>query len=130
MMAREQAIIRGSDCIGCTKCLDACPTDAIIGAPNFLHSVIEEDCIGCERCLPVCPTDCIELHPMADVYNPEALQGDAKAARIAYIRTLAEAHKQRKQHDQLTAQNAFEQLKSVSESRKDYLQSLYKKELK
>ena len=48
-------------CIGCALCLAACPVDAIIGAPGFMHTVIEDQCTGCELCLPACPVDCIEL---------------------------------------------------------------------
>lgn len=46
-------------CIGCTLCIDACPTDAIVGSNKRMHTVIEEYCTGCELCLPVCPVDCI-----------------------------------------------------------------------
>ncbi|MEI8157108.1 MAG: RnfABCDGE type electron transport complex subunit B [Burkholderiales bacterium] len=48
-------------CIGCTLCIDACPTDAIIGSNKRMHTVIERFCTGCELCLPVCPVDCIVL---------------------------------------------------------------------
>ncbi|MDZ4356232.1 MAG: RnfABCDGE type electron transport complex subunit B, partial [Variovorax sp.] len=48
-------------CIGCTLCLDACPTDAIIGINKRMHTVIEAHCTGCELCIPVCPVDCISL---------------------------------------------------------------------
>ena len=58
------AKIDESRCIGCTKCIDACPVDAIIGASKQLHTVIEQDCIGCKLCLPPCPTRCIELVPL------------------------------------------------------------------
>jgi electron transport complex protein RnfB len=50
-------------CIGCALCLKACPVDAILGAPRFLHTVIEAECTGCELCIPVCPVDCIDLRP-------------------------------------------------------------------
>ena len=49
------------DCIGCTKCLKACPVDAIVGAAGQMHTVLIEQCTGCEQCLPPCPVDCIEL---------------------------------------------------------------------
>lgn len=48
-------------CIGCTKCLAACPVDAILGAPKQMHTVIADLCIGCEQCLPPCPMDCIQM---------------------------------------------------------------------
>ncbi|MDB5889730.1 MAG: electron transport complex subunit RsxB [Polaromonas sp.] len=58
---RAVAIIDENWCIGCTLCLDACPTDAILGGNKMMHTVIEMYCTGCELCLPVCPVDCISL---------------------------------------------------------------------
>ena len=55
------ATIREQDCIGCTLCLPACPVDAIIGAPQFLHAVLSKECTGCELCLAPCPVDCIDM---------------------------------------------------------------------
>ena len=49
------------NCIGCTKCTEACPNDAIIGSKNLIHVVIEQWCVSCGDCLPVCPTDCISV---------------------------------------------------------------------
>jgi electron transport complex protein RnfB len=60
------AFIDEPNCIGCALCLKVCPTDAIVGANKFLHTVIAADCTGCEKCLPVCPTDCITLVPRAN----------------------------------------------------------------
>ena len=58
---RSVAIIDEAWCIGCTLCLDACPTDAIFGTNKMMHTVIEANCTGCELCIPVCPVDCISL---------------------------------------------------------------------
>jgi electron transport complex protein RnfB len=58
---RAMAVIDEAWCIGCTLCLDACPTDAILGIHKRMHTVIEPHCTGCELCIPVCPVDCISL---------------------------------------------------------------------
>ena len=54
------------DCIGCKKCIDACPVDAISGAANLMHKVIDDLCTGCELCIEPCPVDCIELVEVND----------------------------------------------------------------
>jgi electron transport complex protein RnfB len=59
---RTLAVIDEAWCIGCTLCLDACPTDAILGSNKLMHTVVEAYCTGCELCVPVCPVDCIALH--------------------------------------------------------------------
>ena len=56
---KQIAFIKEEDCIGCVKCIAACPVDAILGAAKFTHTVIVHECTGCELCIPVCPTDCI-----------------------------------------------------------------------
>ena len=58
---RTVAVIDEAWCIGCTLCIDACPTDAILGSNKLMHTVIEPYCTGCELCVPVCPVDCISL---------------------------------------------------------------------
>ena len=58
---RHIAWIDENWCIGCTLCIAACPTDAIVGANKAMHTVIEAECTGCELCIPVCPVDCIQL---------------------------------------------------------------------
>jgi Na+-translocating ferredoxin:NAD+ oxidoreductase subunit B len=50
-------------CIGCVKCIQACPVDAIVGASRFMHTVIAAQCTGCELCIPPCPVDCIVMRP-------------------------------------------------------------------
>jgi electron transport complex protein RnfB len=55
------ALIDEARCIGCTRCIDACPVDAIAGAQGLMHTVVAAWCTGCELCLPPCPVDCIDL---------------------------------------------------------------------
>ena len=61
---RLVARIREDECIGCTRCLPACPVDAILGAPRQMHTVIADECTGCDLCVEPCPVDCIEMLPM------------------------------------------------------------------
>jgi electron transport complex protein RnfB len=57
------AIIEEDVCIGCTKCIQTCPVDAIVGAAKLMHTVIPQLCTGCELCIPPCPVDCIDMVP-------------------------------------------------------------------
>jgi len=70
------AVIDEDVCIGCTKCIQACPVDAIVGAAKRMHTIIAAECTGCELCLPPCPVDCIALVPIAaaPLSRPEVLQ--------------------------------------------------------
>jgi electron transport complex protein RnfB len=61
--ARRVAVIDETVCIGCTLCIQACPVDAILGAPKLMHTVIGAECTGCDLCLPPCPVDCITMVP-------------------------------------------------------------------
>lgn len=58
------AVVVEADCIGCTKCIQACPVDAIIGGAKHMHVVIDPLCTGCELCVPACPVDCIVMEPV------------------------------------------------------------------
>ncbi|MBA5762012.1 electron transport complex subunit RsxB [Vibrio sp. 404] len=58
------AFIHEDMCIGCTKCIQACPVDAIVGGTKALHTVIKDECTGCDLCVAPCPTDCIEMIPV------------------------------------------------------------------
>jgi electron transport complex protein RnfB len=64
-------------CIGCTKCIQACPVDAIIGAPKLMHTVIRDECTGCELCVAPCPVDCIVMLPCEQVLT----DGQAQAVK-------------------------------------------------
>jgi electron transport complex protein RnfB len=84
---RTLAVIDEAWCIGCTLCIKACPTDAILGANKRMHTIISEHCTGCELCIPVCPVDCIRLENTSgeatgwDAWTPA--QADHARARHA-----------------------------------------------
>ena len=61
---KKVAYIREDECIGCTKCIQACPVDAIVGAGKLMHTVIAKDCTGCDLCVEPCPVDCIDMLPV------------------------------------------------------------------
>lgn len=102
----QRAVIREDECIGCTKCIQVCPTDAILGAAKLMHTVIESECSGCELCLAPCPVDCIDLVAVpAPVDRPAERQRaqyyrrrfDARQARLQRDRERLEAERQRRQ---------------------------------
>jgi electron transport complex protein RnfB len=93
------AFIDENWCIGCTLCIKACPTDAIVGTHKRMHTVIEPYCTGCELCLPVCPVDCIYLEPVDRgltgwaAWSPQA----ANTARARYA--FASMRRKREEHE-------------------------------
>lgn len=84
----ETAFIQETACIGCTLCIRACPTDAIVGASGVMHTVLTSDCTGCEKCVPACPVQCIDMvsveprEPTWTVGEPE------RAEKAQYYQTL------------------------------------------
>lgn len=98
---RMKAIIREDECIGCTKCINACPVDAIIGSGKLMHSILTDLCTGCELCIPPCPVDCIDL-----VEDTQPLPNEIQ--RIAEQNSLRQryyAHIQREQQRKLNRNN-------------------------
>ena len=104
------AVIIEPLCIGCTKCIQACPVDAIVGAAKQMHTVIEALCTGCELCIPPCPVDCIRMQPARGategmaVPAPGSQQADffraryrTRSARLAREQAERHAHLHRKE---------------------------------
>ncbi len=87
-----RAVIQEDDCIGCTKCIPACPVDAIIGTSKHSHSVFTDLCTGCELCLAPCPVDCIELIPIE-----RSLTDDKRKQEQAHLRQRYHHHLNRVQ---------------------------------
>ncbi len=82
MKRRSVALIDEARCIGCARCLEACPVDAIAGAQGFMHTVISDYCVGCELCLPPCPVDCIDLVKPPPGHSWS--EADARAAKLRH----------------------------------------------
>ena len=81
--ARHVAFIDEAQCIGCTLCIQACPVDAILGAPRQMHTVLSELCSGCELCVAPCPVDCIAMQAAAGAHAVWDA-GRAHAARARF----------------------------------------------
>lgn len=90
--ARQVAFIREAECIGCAKCIPACPVDAILGAPKFMHTVIASECTGCDLCLDPCPVDCIDMiaveESAASMLAPAPERKGATKADPAYVECI------------------------------------------
>lgn len=86
-----RAMINEADCIGCTKCIPACPVDAIIGTGKHMHSILTDLCTGCELCLPPCPVDCIELVPLERTPTETERQSEQEHLRQRYHHHLDRA---------------------------------------
>ncbi|MBD8882237.1 RnfABCDGE type electron transport complex subunit B [Rhodanobacter sp. 7MK24] len=91
---RMLARVIEDECIGCTKCIQACPVDAIVGAAKLMHTVLTDDCTGCELCVPACPVDCIVLEPMPlaqiDQAHADAARGHFRQREARLARETAE----------------------------------------
>jgi Na+-translocating ferredoxin:NAD+ oxidoreductase subunit B len=105
---RTVAVIDENWCIGCTLCLDACPTDAILGGNKRMHTVVEPYCTGCELCVPVCPVDCIALENASGERTGWNAWSAAKAdeARHRYEARNARKEREEVEHAQRMEQKA------------------------
>jgi len=102
----ELAFIVEEDCIGCVKCIQACPVDAIIGASKHMHTVVSDECTGCELCIAPCPVDCIVMQPIPvrqvqdSGAEPESKQQRAERWRSRYEARLARLERDRRERDE------------------------------
>ncbi len=118
--APSKVVIDESRCIGCTKCLPVCPTDAIIGSGKRMHTVIADACTGCDRCIPACPVDCISSIA-SEAVNPskqdewrqrfqahqQRLQNERHLQRSRYQKNKQSGDRQQQLSDRLAKLNAL-----------------------
>ena len=81
---KKVAFIHEDLCIGCTKCIQACPVDAIVGAAKMMHTVIKSECTGCDLCVDPCPTDCIEMIELPT--TPDSWNWDLETIPVRMIK--------------------------------------------
>lgn len=80
---KKVAFIREDECIGCTKCIQACPVDAILGATKQMHTIIADECTGCDLCVEPCPVDCIDMVEVQQA--PERWKWDLEQIPVTQI---------------------------------------------
>jgi len=114
---RRVAVIDESRCIGCTLCIQACPVDAIVGAPKLMHTTVTALCSGCDLCVPPCPVDCIEMVP---AIGEDALwdRPRADAARERFELRGARLERERSERAERLAQRALKARQSDPEAEK------------
>ncbi|WP_460157702.1 electron transport complex subunit RsxB [Pseudomonas sp. S2_H10] len=108
------AFIREAECIGCTKCIQACPIDAIVGAAKLMHTVIIDECTGCDLCVAPCPVDCIEMRPLPSNTVLPIVGGLALTPQARQARTLKRDHARRR-FEQRNARLQREEQQKIAE---------------
>ena len=115
------ASIREAECIGCTKCIKACPVDAIIGSGKLMHAVIAHECTGCGLCVEPCPVDCIEMVTLpASEYNPDLARARFNAKQTRSLRDEHEKQQNYREKRQLALKSA--DLVQDTQAKQDYIQ--------
>lgn len=113
------AVIREDECIGCTKCIQACPVDAIIGTAKHMHVILGDECTGCELCVEPCPVDCIDIVSLAEpAYAPDQARQRFEARQK---RLLQQAAEKKRRHDK--ARKLEVKPTSDAQAKQDYIKA-------
>lgn len=113
--ARAEAVIDETLCIGCTLCIQACPVDAIVGAPKQMHTVLADWCTGCDLCVAPCPVDCIAMVPVTGERTGWAAWSQAQAdqAHARYLARRSRLVREREENDARLAAKAAAKLEAL-----------------
>jgi len=133
---RPVAFIDENLCIGCTLCIQACPVDAILGAPKQMHTILPSLCTGCDLCVAPCPVDCIAMVPNRDDPNGERTgwdawsQEQADAARARHDFRTERLKREKEENDARLAAKAVEKMRAVTAEETNTAEELAEKERK
>lgn len=115
--APSVARIWEEDCIGCTKCIQACPVDAIIGSASEMHIVIETECTGCGLCVAPCPVDCIEMHPIeTPVFDKEKARSRFNSKKIRALRSVEKQARLYREKSKLLQEEQYKEEKAAKQA--------------
>jgi electron transport complex protein RnfB len=114
------AYIREAECIGCTKCIQACPVDAIIGTAKHMHTILAAECTGCGLCVAPCPVDCIEMQPSPQIeYDKTIARQRHHHRQIRILREAQEKEAFYQERRRMTAQS--EDKLQEKQAKQDYI---------
>lgn len=119
------AMIREAECIGCTKCIQACPVDAIIGSGKFMHSILTDECTGCGLCVEPCPVDCIEMINTPATYKPDLARKRFNAKIIRVLReeqNKQQAYREKRRLSTITIDQQYDK-----KAKQDYILAALKR---
>lgn len=119
--APSTAVIREQECIGCTKCIKACPVDAIIGSGKLMHAIITHECTGCGLCVAPCPVDCIDIVTLPEPdYDPERARERFNARQTRLLREEHEQQQAYREKRRLAAKSVGKV--QDTQAKQDYIQ--------
>ena len=129
---RPVAIIEEAFCIGCTLCIQACPVDAIIGAPKQMHTVIADQCTGCDLCVAPCPVDCIVMVPVTQEKTGWGAWSEQQAqkARQQFEFRNQRLQREKRENDARLTAKAAAKLKALEEEPAQSAEEIQQKERK
>lgn len=115
----SRVVIQESECIGCTKCIQACPVDAIMGSAGQMHVVIDVECTGCGLCVPACPVDCVEVVPLPELtFDRDKARQRFQAKQVRLLKAEQERARLYREKRQLSVDASDEK-----EAKKAYIQA-------